>query len=300
MVRLGPSDFKAAPRPVARLTLPQGFHVRDARLRRHLARRLNDVRPASTGAAPRRRLPGDSKELAAARAALESHPCHACPDVGRHLHFAERAARLERELAGIDRRIKRRTATLARRFDSVVEVLSHLGYVRDWTLTSKGETLTGVYNEADLLVVEALQEGLLDGLDAAEVAALVSTLVYEARGKDADAAGRMPTDHSHHAWVRLLRLWRRIRKDEDERGLELTREPDPGFAETAYVWASGAELEDVLEEDDPAGDFVRSTKQLVDLLRQMQEVATDELRGTIHAAIEGLHRGIVAYSSLEL
>ena len=301
MVRLGPSDFKAAPRPVARLSLPRGFHVRDARARRHLARRLHDVEINHNNRRARSSNHHGSKELRAAAAAVESHPCHACPELGRHLHFAERAARLEREIAGIDRRIGRRSATLARRFNSVLEVLEHLGYVKQWSLTEKGETLTGVYNEADLLVVEALQQGLLDGLDATEIAALVSTLVYEPRGQDTDAAAGMPTDASHHAWMKLRGLWRRIKRDEDQRGLDLTREPDPGFAEQAYLWASGVELEDVLEEDDPAGDFVRSMKQLIDLLRQMQEVATSgDLRAGLKSAVGRLQRGIVAYSSLEV
>ncbi len=301
MVRLGPSDFRGVPTPLARLTLPQGFHVRDARSRRHLARRLNDVEPDGKGKVRdvRARSDRESKELRAAADAVESHPCHGCPELGRHLHFAERAARLEREIVGIERRINRRTATLARRFNRVLEVLEHLGYVRGWGLTPKGETLTGVYNEADLLVVEALQQGLLHDLEPPEIAALVSSLVYEPRGPDTDAAAGMPTDATRAAWIRLLRLWRNIKSDEDRRGLDLTREPDPGFADTAYAWASGAELEEVLGEDDPAGDFVRSTKQLVDLLRQMQEVVeSDQVRYGIKSAIDRLHRGIVAYSSI--
>jgi ATP-dependent RNA helicase HelY len=300
MVRLAPSDFKTAPRPVARLSLPHGFHLRDARSRRHLARRLNDVE-TNHQPDPRSGAARHSKELRAALDAVESHPCHKCPELGRHLHFAERATRLEREIAGIDRRISRRTATLARRFSSVLEVLEQRAYVVDWALTPKGETLTGVYNEADLLVVEALQEGVLEGLDAPEVAALLSALVYEARGRDVEVGAGMPTDASHRAWLSLLRLWRVIKRDEDARGLELTREPDPGFAETAYAWAAGAELEDVLDEDDSAGDFVRSLKQLVDLLRQIQEVAaSEELRALVRSTIARVHRGIVAYSALEL
>jgi hypothetical protein len=42
-------------------------------------------------------------------------------------------------------------------------------------------------------------------------------------------------------------------------------------------------------------------KQLVDLMRQLEEVATDErLRTTIAQALDGIYRGVVAYSSLDL
>jgi ATP-dependent RNA helicase HelY len=98
-----------------------------------------------------------------------------------------------------------------------------------------------------------------------------------------------------------MRLWRRIHRDEEERGLDLTREPDPGFALKAWRWAEGADLADVLAEEDAPGDFVRSVKQLVDLLRQLEDVVDDvELAERFGRSIEGLQRGVVAYSSLEL
>ena len=59
-------------------------------------------------------------------------------------------------------------------------------------------------------------------------------------------------------------------------------------------------LEDVLDEEDAPGDFVRSTKQLVDLLRQMEEISLPgDLQKKIRVAVDSLHRGIVAYSSLD-
>jgi ATP-dependent RNA helicase HelY len=96
-----------------------------------------------------------------------------------------------------------------------------------------------------------------------------------------------------------MKLWRAIRKDEEARGLELTREPDAGFVERAYLWASGAPLENVMGEDDAPGDFVRTTKQLVDLLRQLEDIVDDaELRAAVLEALQGVNRGVVAYSSL--
>ena len=243
----------------------------------------------------------DSSEVKSLRRSIESHPVQRCPEIGRHLHWLDRATSLEREVRRKPREINRTSGTLARRFDQVLGILEQLGYVDDWTLTPKGENLTGVYNEADLLVVEALEAGLLDPLDAPEIAALCSTLVYETRGPDVPVRADMPTRRSQMAWRDLMKLWRTIRAEEEGRGLDLTREPDPGFAERAHQWASGRPLEKVLDDEDAPGDFVRSTKQLVDLLRQLEEVApTEDLRTKIQAAVTGIHRGIVAYSSLEV
>ncbi|MBA2311499.1 MAG: hypothetical protein H0V97_01720, partial [Actinobacteria bacterium] len=53
--------------------------------------------------------------------------------------------------------------------------------------------------------------------------------------------------------------------------------------------------------DDAAGDFVRSTKQLMDLLRQLEDIAPqDDLAAELRLAVDALNRGVVAYSSLEL
>ena len=42
-------------------------------------------------------------------------------------------------------------------------------------------------------------------------------------------------------------------------------------------------------------------KQLTDLLRQLEEVAPSEpLRTTVRAAIDGVQRGVVAYSSVDI
>ena len=298
LVRLGAAELRKTPEPVAHLRLPDGFDARDARARRQVARRLaslGDVRPT------RRALETAPKEPEGLRRQVELHPCHGCPERRRHLHFAKRAARLERELRSIERRIKRRTGTLARKSELVLEVLEARGYVRGWTLTDRGEDLRRVYNEADLLVVEALERGLLDGLEPRDIAALTSTLVFEPRGPDQPAPTGMPTRATRRAWGDLLRLWSEIRRLEEARGLELTRHPEPGFAERAHDWASGAALDEVLDPDDAAGDFVRVIKQLVDLLRQLELVADDEtLRSRLRATVEGLHRGVVSLSSTTL
>jgi len=302
VVRFSPKDFFEPPRPIAKLSLPAGWRSGDPKARRSLARRLASVDGDGRRAARPRRAPSvDMGELTRLRDELEAHPCHGCPELGRHLHYADRAARLEREVAGMDRRIHRRTATLARRFELVLEVLEELGYVEDWRLTSKGDHLTGVYNESDLLVVEAIEQKTFDPLDAPELAAVCSTLIYEHRGPEADGRGELPTRASKAAWRRLQRLWDRIHSDEEARGLELTREPDPGFALKAYAWAGGAPLEDVLDDNDAPGDFVRTTKQLIDLLRQLEGIApTQELESKVHAAVGGLQRGVIAYTSLDI
>ena len=309
LVRFSPADFREPPEPIARLPLPRGFQTRDARSRKELSKGLarlevKDVRVRELASDFLPEAGADvvsSASTGALQEEIELHPCHSCPEKKRHLHYAERAARLERELASIDRRMRKRTGTLAKRFDQVLGVLEELDYVTDWVLTNKGETLTRVYNESDLLVVECIERGLFESLTPEELVAVCSTLVYETRGPETGLVHDMPTPDAAEVWRQLMKLWRQIRREEEARGLDLTREPDPGFARKAFRWSSGSPLEKVLGEEDAPGDFVRSIKQLVDLLRQLQEIApTDDLTSKLHTATDSLNRGVIAYSSLEL
>ena len=57
---------------------------------------------------------------------------------------------------------------------------------------------------------------------------------------------------------------------------------------------SGATLHDLFEDEDPAiGDFVRNARQLVDLLRQIEESGVLE-PAQVRRAIDGIDRGMVA------
>ncbi len=62
-------------------------------------------------------------------------------------------------------------------------LLEQFGYVDAdaWRLTARGVLLAGIYHESDLLVAEALAEGIFDGLEAAELAAVVSACTFETR-----------------------------------------------------------------------------------------------------------------------
>jgi ATP-dependent RNA helicase HelY len=66
-----------------------------------------------------------------------------------------------------------------------------------------------------------------------------------------------------------------------------------------YRWARGARLDSVLDDADlAAGDFVRWTKQTIDLLDQLSVVADAPVGATARQALDAIRRGIVAYSTV--
>jgi len=129
----------------------------------------------------------------------------------------------------------------------------------------------------------------------------VSALVFEARQPEDVATPRVPGGRVSAALAETTRHWSRLDALEKDFDLSFQREPDLGFAWAAYRWASGHRLESVLVEADlSAGDFVRWTKQLIDLLGQIADAtpADDHVSQTAEQAVDALRRGVVAYSSV--
>jgi ATP-dependent RNA helicase HelY len=297
--RLSANDFEEPPAVLTRIALPRSGSARSARFRRDVASSLVSlhVKPPK----PAKQRAGDpkvEKEATRLEGAARSHPCHGCPERAKHERWAERADALERQLAGIDRRIRVRTETLARQFDRVLGVLEDLGYVADWKVTAKGRRLARIYGEGDLLVGEALDAGVLADASAGEAASLLSTVVYEARERT-PLPTDMPTALAAERYERLGRLWRRVRRAEDAHQVQLCRELEGGFATPVFHWAEGKPLEDVLDETEMApGDFVRNCKQLVDLLRQVEEVAEPVDADVVREARTAILRGVIAYTGV--
>ncbi|HEX5936724.1 MAG TPA: DEAD/DEAH box helicase [Actinomycetota bacterium] len=296
--RLTGRDFEDPPEVLTRIPLPKSGSVRNPRFRRDVASRLVALDVKTGGRRQRQTSPKVEREAARLEALARAHPCRACPERSKHERWASRVSELERRLGGVERRIRVRTETLARQFDRVLSVLRDLGYVEGWSLTTKGRTLTRIYGEGDLLVGEALAAGLLDDLEPSEVVALLSAVIYEGRER-VPLSGEMPTAETKERSERLQRLWRRIRRTEDEHQVQLCRELEPGFATPIHHWAEGEALDDILGETEMApGDFVRNCKQLVDLLRQVEEVAPPGTAAGVRAGREAILRGVVAYTGV--
>jgi ATP-dependent RNA helicase HelY len=297
-LRVGSRDFEEPPQVLTRIQLPRSGNARSARYRRDVAAQLVslDVRPPRRAKA---RVDGKAeRDAARLERQAADHPCHACPDRGTHERWAGRASQLRRQIEGVERRIRSRTETLARQFDRVLGVLDDLAYVDGFTIQGKGEILARIYGEGDVLVAEAIATGLLEGLSPSEAAALISTVVYESRER-VPREGEMPTPPASHAFDALRDVYRRVRRAEDQHHVELCRELDAGFATPVFNWAEGKPLDDVLHEMDMApGDFVRTCKMLLDLLRQIADVAPGATATVARDAAAAVNHGVVAYTGV--
>jgi ATP-dependent RNA helicase HelY len=286
LVTRGPADFADPPERVAGVTLPTPFAPNSKRFRREVAERVRDLVLDEPRRPPREPTP------------LEEHPVHTCPDRDAHLKVSRRLERVSRQVADLDARIASRADSLALRFDRVLQLLEQWGHLDGWKLTDRGSLLAAIYHESDLLVAEAISDGLFEGLDGPECAALVSCLTYEHRSATPAPPPSLPTRKLRDRWQALEGLAHDLWASEEAAGLTLTREPDPGLADVIHGWAAGHDIEDVLGDDDlTGGDFVRNVKQVADLLRQVGEVTTGPTAAAARQGTTALLRGVVAASS---
>jgi ATP-dependent RNA helicase HelY len=299
--RLSAADFTGPVPVLGRMRLPKRVDHRVPRIRRDLA---SSLRATGIEVPVQSRRKGrsdgaDDEELAALRRALRAHPCHGCDDREAHARWAERAVRLERETEQLRQKVRATTHSLARAFDRITALLSERGYLEGETVTEPGLVLSRLWGESDLLSAECLRHGVWSGLDPAELAAVVSALVYESRRDDAII--RVPSGKVANAMDATMRLWVELEADERRHRVERTREPDAGFAWPILRWARGQALSAVLTSagenghELSAGDFVRWSRQVIDLLEQVAAVAGSDHQVGITAtkAVRAIRRGVV-------
>lgn len=304
--RLTLTDVPVPVEAATRITVPKHFNAKSPKSRRDLATTMriavpHDPPPKSAKEAGSEAAQ-ENDRVQHLREELKAHPCHQCPEREDHARWAERWYRLKRETAGLQRKVEGRTNSVARTFDRICAVLSQLGYLdEDNTVTDRGQRLRRLYTERDLLAAECLRQDVWKRLDEAGLAACVSTLVHEPRHEQADPSPRMPSEDVASAITEMQRLWSELDDLEGQHGIESTDAPDGGMAWMVHRWASGERLDAVLRgQEMAAGDFVRRCKQIVDLLGQIADAASDtELRRTARKAIDGVMRGVVAADRLD-
>ena len=313
--RISSADYSGATAPVGSMSLPKRVEHRQPRVRRDLASAL---RSAAAGLViPSTRRGGGSQEdgfhdpeLASLRTQLRQHPAHNSPGLEDRIREAERYLHIERDNAQLEKKVAAATNSLARTFDRIVGLLTEREFIRgpasDPRVTDDGRLLARIYSESDLLVAECLRSGAWADLKPAELAAVVSAVLYETRGGDGPGgpfAAEAPTPALRQALQQTSRLSMALRGDEQTHRIAPSREPDDGFVGVIYRWARTGDLSAALAAADAtgtgspllAGDFVRWCRQVLDLLDQVRNAAPDaELRGTAKRAINDVRRGVVA------
>ncbi len=302
--RMRRNDFVGEIEKVGNIKLSANFHARSAGAKNDLLQKLRKI-SIGPSKQPKHKSIDAEVEIAIQTLKLEmrNHPCHGCSDREEHARWAERYFRLIRDTNSLEDQLKRRSNIIARDFANVCDVLLELGYLNgirpNLETTEIGKQLKGIHAESTLLISEALHAELFAGLNPSEFAAVVSAFVYESRRDDSETL-RMNNPNVVRVISEVSKLFQTLRAVEVAHKLNSISKPDPGFAPLIYNWANGNNLLQVLRRSEiSAGDFVRTTRRIIDVLEQISHVANHEVRKTALESVALLRRGIVSASELE-
>jgi ATP-dependent RNA helicase HelY len=293
LVMLTAGDFDQPPRALGKIQLPADYAPNRHDFQREVAHRLELATLMPHSRRARRDLSRADDSF------VTSHPIEDDPELDDRLKAAAQAERVAREVEELRTRVRTRSQSVARDFDRVLRILENWGYIDGWTLTEAGSILARTFHECDLLIVECLRQGLLDDLEPAALAGLVSVFVYEHRSPEAPPTAWFPSPTVRKRWQRIAEISYELEEIEEEAGLSVHRPPDPTFVAVAFAWAAGEGFAEVVEAEElSGGDFVRTMKQLIDVLRQLALVAPERAtRRSADRAADQLFRGVVAASS---
>jgi superfamily II RNA helicase len=196
--------------------------------------------------------------------------------------FEEALTVVDRSLAvyQMARRSRRRAKSVRQRllseFRHRAKILQELGYLdENWALTETGEWAVLIRHERSLLITEAIRRGMMDGINAEELAGWAGALTAERAPRFMVA--RLNLKH-------LARLAFELNAKERE---HLMEESDFGevfeggwrskanvVASVVFRWAEGSTdwVDLVVESGGEEGDLQRTILQAAEVLRQLEEL----------------------------
>ena len=298
--RLGIYDLGEGARVVGQIRLPNGFDSRSAKSRDWLGKQLKSISYSENTKVSKVKSASVQTEIDRLRRAIRSHPCHGCSDREEHLRWQERNRSALRDIRKLEERITARTSSIATEFDRVCQVLEQLEYLArdgsDLKVTERGRLLRGIYSDRDLLVSECIERGIWHDLNLEQLASAISVLVFDAR-RDEDNPISIPEGELGDALVEMQEIWGDLKDIESQHRVDFLADLDYGFVWPALRWARGQDLTKVLRNQSlAAGDFVRWTKQVIDLLGQITVASSDDdLATTTRECAKLLNRGIVSW-----
>lgn len=210
----------------------------------------------------------------------------------------EHYSSLEKEMKKLTKKVQSRGQSLARQLERILHLLEEYDFVEDWELTEKGTVLAGINAEADVVIAYLVSSGMLDTMTVPEFTAILSAFVFESRTRD-EASHISMSATVTNTFKEAEYFLAKLNRDEREAGLNETRQMDYAMARSAYKWAQGKTLMSILEYSElTGGDFVRAMKSILDLSRQIANVApTKELKSLCDDTIDMCFRDIVKISS---
>ena len=239
--------------------------------------------------------------------ALAAIECHRCPwgSQSRCDHSWKGVEALEGRLGQKREMLDAFKNAYWQEFCRVVAVLERFGAVQDGKLLAKGQLISGLRHDNELLVAEMVDRGILEDTTLAEAAALCSCLIEESRSGDAAVARLFLKKRPKlkRKLQELESLAHTVLEVQRHHHLPMPVGVSTGFMPSVFRWASGEDdWTGIVEESfgGHEGDLIRALRRLIDVLRQLGEASEvpPAIQAMLARAARVVDRGIVLESAL--
>lgn len=174
-----------------------------------------------------------------------------------------------------------------------ISLLKDLGHISGEKLTSKGEFASWMYGY-ELALSEMLEQGFLETLDEASLAALLSALVFEPRkGQSCEhlSPNLAALEKNAQRMLRPIHI-----KESQHKIYPLTRDIHMHLAKAIEAWVGGALFHEIGRHTDvDEGEVIRYFRMVIQLLRQLKQApkVSDRLRAIAGKAQRAINRDLV-------
>ncbi len=238
----------------------------------------------------------EEKAIAEEQADLFTHLCHTCPILDEHMKAHANVRHLTVQIEAAEKQIARQQELYLEEFVNFTHVLSHFGHLAGGKPTEAGELNAHIRATNGLLIAEVVRRGTLDALQPVEMAAVISTLIFEARRQMAVNIDGVPKGVKA-AVASVFGIATDISFTQERFGIRVPVNVEIALVPTILAWGNGADWQQVARAVDlDDGDLVRAFRQLIDLLHQLRAApgmpATFTSR--ISEAIQKLDRDVIS------
>jgi superfamily II RNA helicase len=238
---------------------------------------------------------GQAAQVQQLEAELELHPAHRWGDRRQLKKHRFRMDALQQEIEEKERLLHFRSNRHWDTFLELIEVLRHFGALageEGLEPTEVGRTVAALRGDNELWLGLALMSGHLDGLDPAELAAVLEAISTEVNRPDLWCAFPPPPP-VEEALHDLRGLRRELGRQQERARVAFPIWWEPELTGLVHAWARGCSWSEVIANTSlDEGDVVRVLRRTVDLLAQVPycEAVSDQLRRNARRALLAINR----------
>lgn len=203
------------------------------------------------------------------------YSCIKCPKFNEHFEHARKKAEVLNQLSQLRYMLSEESLQMLPEYQHKVEVLKHFKYIsNDGVVQLKGRVSCTIHTH-EIVVTELLFRNILQGFEPAEIAALLSCMVFQ-QSKCSDPNY---TDRLSEGKKKILEVVADIANVERSFGLDTSVEEYQnefkfGLIEVVYEWAKGEEFLKIIELTDVLeGVIVKCIQRLDELCRDIGKAA---------------------------